>query len=81
MKRFNGICLITPDVRRLCDFYCAVLQGQSVGDDTAASVSTEGAELTFCPEQGVEQLAPGSMKEAGRGCCALEFQVEDVAGE
>jgi catechol 2,3-dioxygenase-like lactoylglutathione lyase family enzyme len=34
MRRFNGICVITSDVRRLSDFYRSVLEVEPEGDET-----------------------------------------------
>ena len=81
MKRFNGTCLITRQVRNLREFYCMVLETDAEGDDTHTFVATDGAVLTIFSEQGMEQMAPGSMKNAGYGSCTLEFQVEDVDRE
>jgi catechol 2,3-dioxygenase-like lactoylglutathione lyase family enzyme len=81
MRRFNGICIVTRDVRRLRDFYRDVLQVESEGDDVFTAFSTEGADLSLFTEQGMEQMAPGSMKAAGHGGCTLEFEVEDVDRE
>ncbi len=78
MKRFNGIAIVTPDVRRLCDFYAKVLQTGVEGDDIHAVVRTDGAELVLFNEQGMEEMAPGSMQGAGRGAYTMGFQVEDV---
>ena len=33
--RFSGICIITPDVPRLRDFYCALLGVDAQGDQEA----------------------------------------------
>jgi len=81
MKRFNGICIITQDVQRLRDFYRDVLTVEAEGEDVFVAFVTEGAELSLFTEQGMEQMAPGSMKAAGRGGCTLEFEVEDVDSE
>ena len=81
MRRFNGICIITPDVRRLRDFYRSVLEVESEGDDVFAYFSALGAELSFYSEAGTEALAPGSTRGAGRGAFTLEFEVQDVDSE
>ncbi len=81
MKRFNGVCIITPDIGRLGKFYSEVLESELVGDDISAVVKTEGAELAFFYEPGMEQFAPGSMIGAGRGAYTLEFEVADVDRE
>jgi catechol 2,3-dioxygenase-like lactoylglutathione lyase family enzyme len=81
MKRFNGICIVTRDVRRLRDFYRDVLEVESQGEGVFVALSTEGAGLSLFSEQEMEQMAPGSMKAVGRGGYALEFEVEDVDRE
>jgi catechol 2,3-dioxygenase-like lactoylglutathione lyase family enzyme len=67
MPRFNGICLITPDVARLRAFYTAVLRVEAEGDDTFTVLQVEGAILTLFHEPGMEQMAPGILQGAGRG--------------
>ena len=79
--RFNGICLVTNDVRRLRDFYCTVLQAKAEGDDTFTTVATQGAALSIFTEEGMERMAPGSMLHSGCGRYTLEFEVEDVDKE
>ncbi len=81
MKRFNGICIITRDIRGLRDFYRDVLQVNPEGDDVFTTFATTPAQLSLYPEQGMELMAPHSMEGAGRGGCTLEFEVEDVDQE
>lgn len=81
MAKFSGICIITRDVRRLCDFYREALQVEPDGDDVFVAFSTEGAALSLFAEDAMEQMAPGCMRAAGHGGCALEFEVDDVDGE
>jgi catechol 2,3-dioxygenase-like lactoylglutathione lyase family enzyme len=81
MRRFNGICIITRDVRRLCDFYRDVLEAEPEGDETFASFTSLGAVLAFYSELGMETLAPGSTQGAGRGAYTMEFEVQDVDRE
>lgn len=81
MKRFNSVCIITHDVRGLRDFYQRVLQMTAEGDDTFAAFSTPGANLSLFSVQGMEAMAPSSMKDSGAGNCVLEFQVRDVDEE
>ena len=81
MRRFDGICIVTRDVGRLHDFYRDVLQVDSEGEDIFIAFSTKGAKLSLFAEQGMEQMAPGSMKGAGHGGSALEVEVEDVDRE
>ncbi len=78
MKRLNSICLITPDVRRLREFYQSVLDVAAEGDDVFTTFSTPGAALTLFSTQGLEGMVPGLMADAGAGTCFLEFEVEDV---
>lgn len=78
MIKFNGICIVTRDVRRLHDFYRDVLQVESEGDDVFAALPIEGATLSLFAEQAMEQMAPGCMESAGYGGYTLEFEVDDV---
>jgi catechol 2,3-dioxygenase-like lactoylglutathione lyase family enzyme len=79
--RFYGICLVTRDVLRLRSFYEAILQVQAQGDDTFTMLLTSGAALSIFTEEGMERMAPGSMKDSGGGRYTLEFEVEDVDKE
>ena len=79
--RFSGICLITKNVSNLKDFYKDVLQAEVEGDDTFATITMQGAELTIFTEEGMERMAPGSMQNSGFGSYTLEFEVEDVDKE
>jgi uncharacterized glyoxalase superfamily protein PhnB len=81
MRRLSGVCVITRDVGRLREFYQDVLQVDPVGDGDFVQFATEGAGLSLCAEQIMEQMAPGSTEGAGHGSCTLEFQVENVDGE
>ncbi|RPJ38288.1 MAG: hypothetical protein EHM21_17070, partial [Chloroflexi bacterium] len=78
MKNFTGICIITADMKRLCSFYRDVLQGDVIGNDVSALVTTKGAYLYFFYEEGMDGFAPGCMQGAGRGAYTLEFEVDDV---
>jgi len=80
--RFNGICLITRDVRKLAHFYKEVLQAEAEGDETTARIYVEGgAVLDLCAWEGVEGLAPGSMKGAGYGGISIDMETADVDAE
>jgi catechol 2,3-dioxygenase-like lactoylglutathione lyase family enzyme len=81
VRTFVGICIITRDVRRLCDFYRHVLQVEAEGEGVFAALSTRGAKLSLFAEPGMEEMAPGSVTAAGRGGCVIEFEVEDVDRE
>jgi len=78
MKHFNGICIITRDLRRLRDFYQDALQVASQGDDTVVVLCTPGAELSLFNAAVMEQMAPGVLEGAGTGSYTLEVEVEDV---
>lgn len=79
--RFNGICLVTRDMERLRKFYEAVLQVGAEGDDTFTMLSTQGAALSIFTEEGMERMAPDSMRDSGSGRYTLEFEVDDVDRE
>jgi catechol 2,3-dioxygenase-like lactoylglutathione lyase family enzyme len=76
--RFNSVCIITPDVARLRDFYTAVLGVEAEGDDTFTALKTEGTPLILFSEQGMDAMSPGCMEGAGSGRFVLEFEVDDV---
>ena len=79
MKRqFRSTCLITQNVRKLCDFYQNVFQVQTEASDTFVAFEPVGVPLTLFHTAGMEQMAPGSMQGAGIGNAILEFEVEDV---
>jgi len=82
MKRqFRSICLVTRDVRTLCDIYQNVFQVQPEASDTFVAFEPVGVPLTLYHLEGMEQMAPGSMQGAGSGNVVLEFEVEDVDEE
>ena len=78
--RFNGICLVSRNVRRLRDFYVKVLQTEPSGDGDwwVDFVDVAGASFTMFNEEGMEEMAPGCMKGSGNGRYTIEFEVEDV---
>ena len=83
MKRFHGVCLISKDVRRLRDFYAAILDVEIVEDEASlanrhAVLATDGTALSFYSTDAMEGMAPGSMQGAGTGSLTLQFEVEDV---
>jgi catechol 2,3-dioxygenase-like lactoylglutathione lyase family enzyme len=82
MKRqFNDICLVTQNVRKLRDFYQDVFQVQTEESDTFVAFEPVGVPLTLYHLEGMEQMAPGSMRGAGAGSNVLEFEVENVDQE
>ena len=76
--RFNGICIISPDVRRLAEFYIQVLGAEGDVNSTFVGLATEGASLSIFSEEGMESMASGSMRGAGRGGYTIEFEVAGV---
>ena len=79
--RLAGICLVTKEVRALADFYAEVLGVEAVGDDTHVELRTEGAGMAIFSAEGMEEMALGSMAEAGSGSVVLEFVVDGVDAE
>ena len=79
--RLVELCLITKDVPALAQFYTKVLGVQAVGDETHMALSTEGAALAIFSVQGMESMAPGSMRGAGHGSFTMAFEVDDVDAE
>jgi len=79
--KFSGVCLITPNLKRMQDFYQAVLQVTTEEEPGVVSFSTAGLELAIFAAQGMDTFAPGSMEGAGYGSFTLDFEVEDVDRE
>ena len=78
---FVGICLITKNVTSLADFYATILSVDADGDDTHVELNTEGAKISIFSVDGMESLAPQSMKGAGFGSFTIGFEVKDVDAE
>ena len=81
MKPFNSLCIVTRNVPRLRQFYAAVLEEESQGDDVFAFWTNPRADLVLYDWEQTEKLAPGCMSGAGYGGCVLEFGVSDVDAE
>jgi predicted enzyme related to lactoylglutathione lyase len=81
MKRFNSVCIVTPDVPQLRAFYASVLQTEAQGDDNFVEFARDGLALTLYSHAGMEGMAPGSTQGAGFGGVVLEFEVGDVDAE
>ncbi len=81
VMRFNGICLISRDVTRLREFYEIALQVEAEGNDVHVKLETAGAVLSIFSESGMEQMAPGSIKNYGHGGFTIEFEVQNVDEE
>jgi uncharacterized glyoxalase superfamily protein PhnB len=80
-RQFRSTCLITHNVRKLCEFYQNVFQVQMEASDTFVAFEPVGVPLTLFHREGMEQMAPGSMQGASIGNAVLEFEVEDVDEE
>jgi uncharacterized glyoxalase superfamily protein PhnB len=78
MKKLTGLCLITQDVLRLSTFYRDLLEVEMQGDHIHVELFTQGAGLYIFLESQMDQMAPGSMQDAGHGSFSIEFQVDDV---
>ena len=81
MKRLKSVCLFTPNVPELSDFYQQVLQVIPEGDASFVTFPLADANLSIFSAQALEEMAPGLMKDSGSGNCFLEFEVEDVDQE
>ena len=79
--RFNGICIITQNVDRLCAFYMEILKLEPEEGNVFEIIPTEGAVLSIFSSERMEKMAPGYLKEAGYGSYTIEFEVEDVDRE
>jgi uncharacterized glyoxalase superfamily protein PhnB len=79
--KFAGICLITEHVLALARFYERVFSAQAQGDDTHAEISFGGLGVAIFSREGMEQMAPGSMRGAGTGSVTLMLEVDDVDAE
>ncbi len=78
---FVGICLITRNVPALAQFYSTVLGVQAEGDETHVDLQTAGARLSIFSADGMEEMAPHSMRGAGYGSFTIGFRVADVDAE
>lgn len=81
--RLNGICLISANIASLRAFYIELLQIQPSGDDSWwVDFGVVGdTQLVMYSQQGMEEMAPGSMTGSGNGRFTLEFEVDDPDAE
>ena len=79
--RFNGICIVTKDVPRLCAFYRQILKLEPEEGNVFEIIPTEGAVLSIFSSEHMEDMAPGCLKESGYGSYTIEFEVKDVDRE
>lgn len=78
---FAGVCLITKNVPVLVDFYSKILGVEAEGNDTHAEIKIEGLNLAIFSEEGMENMAPGSMTGTGCGSLTINIKVEEVDEE
>lgn len=78
---FCGFCLITENVPRLVEFYTVIFGTEASGDAVHADLCCGGMHLAIFARDGMEQMAPGSMRNAGYGCGIMSFRVDDVDAE
>ena len=79
--KFVGICLVTNNVPVLVDFYTKVLGVKAEGDDVHAVLNTEGAGIAIFSTEGMEGMAPGSVRGGGCGSFTSMFEVKDIDAE
>ncbi len=79
--RFNGICIVSDNVPRLCAFYRAILKLEPEEANIFEIIPTEGAELSVYSSERTEKAAPGCLEGSGNGRYTIEFEVEDVDRE
>lgn len=79
--KFSGICLITDRVPTLVKFYEKVFSSKAQGDNEHADFCFAGMNLSIFSKEGMEQLAKGSMHQAGYGGFTMGFEVGDVDAE
>jgi predicted enzyme related to lactoylglutathione lyase len=65
----------------LAQFYTQVLGIHAEGDEHHAEFRTAGVQLAIFSVEGMEQMAPGSMRGAGSGSMTLMFEVQDADAE
>ena len=79
--RFNGICIVTQNVPRLCAFYREILKLEPEEGDVFKIIPTEGAMLSIFSSEHMDEMARGCLKGAGYGSYTIELEVEDVDQE
>ena len=80
--RLTHTCLITPDVRRLRDFYAKALRMRPSNDSEAYVEFTVGDTiLSLWDLAGHLKQAPGTAEARANRSLIVEFQVDDVDAE
>jgi uncharacterized glyoxalase superfamily protein PhnB len=79
--KFAGICLVTENVPALVHYYKRLFGGEAQGDDTHSALVIGDLALAIFSRAGMEQMAPGSMRNVGAGRVTIAFEVEDVDAE
>lgn len=82
MIRLTHACLVSDDVRRLRDFYAAVLRVEPVFESPDyVEFAAGAATLAMFGQQAQQELSPGSTVPGSNRSIVLEFEVEDVDAE
>jgi predicted enzyme related to lactoylglutathione lyase len=76
-----SICIVTEHVERLRAFYEKVLQITPQGGGDFVTFPTAKGALSLFSLEGMERMAPSSMRGTGYGGCVIEFEVEDLDNE
>lgn len=79
--KLASICIVTEHVERLRAFYEKVLQITPQGGGDFVTFPTAKGALSLFSLEGMERMAPDSMRGAGYGGCVIEFEVEDLDNE
>lgn len=80
--RFADVCIITEDVTALAEFYAAILQSKSEGNEVHAFIETDGAGLALYLKQAAEDdMKFDFTRHWGAGSVTLGFNVNDADAE
>lgn len=79
--KFTHSCIITKDVKSLCEFYKEILQIEPCGEGDYMEFPTENGILSLFSLEAMEQFSPDSTQTASNRSVILEFQVVDVDKE
>jgi len=81
MMKLTHCCLVTKDVKQLCDFYREVLQIDLESGDTYEEFHTEGGILAICNVELSNGMAPESFEAGSNRSFMVQFEVDDVDRE
>mgnify|MGYP003502459493 CR=1 FL=1 len=79
--KFNGVCLITKNVKSLVAFYEKIFNKKANGDKNHADFGNVGLELAIFSIEGMKNMSPNFSTNIGHGCMTLMFEVENVDAE